>query len=173
VKPFDFGLSRALAVALVAALCLIACTPGLNWRLVELGHLSTLLPCKPDSASRRVALAGERLEMEMAGCQVAGALFAISRVQAADAEQAPAMMAALRTSSLAQLQTTAVHPVANSGDQQTSFDLLVDGKRPDGSALQARFKWQVYASEVYQIAVYADHLSPEQMEPLLSEARIR
>jgi hypothetical protein len=150
-----------------------ACTPTLNWREVQLGHLNTLLPCKPDTATRPIPLAGQTVAMEMAGCEVAGTLFAISRVKAGDASQAVALLAALRAASLTNVQMTAVHPQANSGDVQTSFDVLVDGKRVDGSALQVRFKWQVLGDEVYQIAAYAQSLKLEQTEPLLREVRLR
>jgi len=163
---------RAALTALVAC-ALVACSPSMNWRVVQLGHLSTLLPCKPDTATRQVVLAGQSHAMEMSGCEVAGALFAISRIEATDATQALALMADLRRSSLANVRAKAVHPVGNSGDAQTSFDVLVDGQRADGSALQARFRWQVYESGLYQIAAYGEHLGPEQTDSLMEEARIR
>lgn len=100
-------------------------------------------------------------------------MFAISRIQAGDAAQTPELMAALRQASLAQVQALAVHPQTTLGDAQTSLDVQVDGKRPDGSALKARFKWVLVGSEVYQIAAYADRLRTEQTEPLFSELRIR
>lgn len=152
---------------------LLACTPQLNWREVPLGRLTTLLPCKPDSASRSVALEGETVTMEMAGCEVSGALFAISRVQGRDAEQAQRLMGSLRRSSLANVGTLAVHPVANSGDAETSFDVQVDGRHTDGKPMQARFKWLLSGVEVYQIAAYADRLEAQQTDNLLREARVR
>jgi hypothetical protein len=161
------------AIACLLAICLLACTSSLNWRTVQLGQLSTLLPCKPDNATRVVSLAGLSVSMEMSGCEADGVLFAISRIQALDADQAGRLMAALRQASLAQVQTKAIHPVPNSGDAQTSFDVQVDGKRPDGSPLQARFKWLVAGTDVYQLAAYGAHLGAEQTEPLLSEARFR
>jgi hypothetical protein len=151
---------------------LLACSSGLNWRTVQLGQLITLLPCKPDNATRPVSLADTQVNMEMSGCEAGGVLFAISRIQATDATQAPQLMAALRQASLAQVQATAVHPIPNSGNAQTSFDMQVEGKRPDGSPLQARFKWLAAGRDVYQLAAYGAHLTAEQTEPLLSEARI-
>jgi hypothetical protein len=71
------------------------------------------------------------------------------------------------------VQTLAVHPQAQSGDAQASLDVLVDGQRRDGTALQARFKWLRAGSEVYQIAIYSERLRDEQMDPLISETRIR
>lgn len=162
-----------LVSLLLAGLAAVACTPSLNWREVPLGRLTTLLPCKPDRATRPVTLSGKSVTMEMAGCEAGGAMFAISRIQAGDAAQAPELMAALRQASLAQVQTRVVHPQTVMGDAQTSLDVLVDGKRPDGSALQARFQWVAEGSEVYQVAAYADRLRTEQTEPLFSELRIR
>ena len=158
---------------LLAVFAGVACAPALNWRVVQLGHLSTVLPCKPDTATRSVPLAGQTVSMDMAGCEVAGALFAISRLQAPDAAQAVNWMASLRAASLANVQMVKVQSQANSGDAQTSFDVLVDGKRQDGSSLQARFKWQVLGADVYQIAAYAPSLKSEQTEPLLRELQLR
>lgn len=163
---------RTIAV-LLALFSLQACSPGLNWRAVQLGHLSALLPCKPDSASRPVQLAGQSVTMEMSGCEAAGVLFAISRIQAADAARAPQLMAALRQATLAQVQAVAIHPLPDSGDAQTSFDVQVDGKRPDGVALQARLQWRVLGVAVYQIAAYGVHLDAAHTDPLISEARLQ
>ena len=165
--------ARTPAIACLLATCLLACTSSLNWRTVQLGQLSTLLPCKPDNATRAVSLAGTSVSMEMSGCEAAGVLFAISRIPAPDATQAGQLMAALRQASLALVQTKVIHPVDNTGDAQTSFDVQVDGQRPDGSPLQARFKWLVAGSDVYQLAAYGAQLTAEQTEPLLSEARFK
>jgi hypothetical protein len=159
--------------AMLLGIALGACTPALNWREVQLGQLRSLLPCKPDTAMRPVTLADIKVNLEVAGCEAGDALFAVSRIQAGDAAQAPQLMAAWRQASLAQIQMRAVHPVADSGDASSSFDLLADGNRTDGSALQARFKWLQRGNEVYQLAVYATHLLPEQTQPLLSEAQLR
>ena len=102
-----------------------ACTPALNWRTVQLGQLHTILPCKPDTATRPVPLAGQTVSMEMAGCEAAGALFTISRVRAADPPQAVAWMAALRAASLDSVNMTNVQAQSLSGDARTSFDVLV------------------------------------------------
>ena len=162
------------ALALLAGTCLLAaCAPSLNWREVQLGRLSTLLPCKPDTASRAVELGGQTLTMDMAGCEAGGALFAISRIQAGNPAQAAALMTSLREASLAHIAQAVVHPVANSGDALTSFDVQVDGRRADGTPLQARFKWLLADREVYQIAAYAERLRTEHTESLITEARIR
>lgn len=160
-------------VWLAACLLLGACTPALNWREVQLGRLSALLPCKPDAASRRVNLGGLTLPMEMVGCEAGGALYAISRLQADDPTQAALVLALLRKASRDKLAQAAVHPMPNSGDAMTSLDVQVDGRGADGRQLQARFKWLLAGQEVYQLAAYAEHLGAEQTDSLLTEARIR
>lgn len=161
-------------LAKLTGICLlVACAPSLNWRAVPLGHLSTLLPCKPDTASRPVNLGGQTLTMEMAGCEADGALFAISRIQAANPAQAAVLMTSLRAASLAHIAQAVVHPVDNSGDALTSFDVQVDGLRADGTPLQARFKWLLAGREVYQIAAYAERLRTEHTEGLITEARLQ
>jgi hypothetical protein len=162
----------AWAIEVALASVLAACSPQLNWREVQLGRLSTLLPCKPDKASRPVNLGGQDVVMDMEGCQAGPALYAISRVQANDATSAAALMAALREATLANLGRSVVHPLANTGDVLSSFDVQVDGHRADGAALQARLKWLVAGQEVYQIAAYAEHLSQDQTDNLLDEVRI-
>lgn len=168
------ALAKPAAYALLAiAALLAACNPQLNWREVRLGRLTTLLPCKPDTASRQIALEGQQLTMDMVGCEVGSALFAISRVQAQDDVQAAALMAALRRASLAVIAKPVVHPVANSGDAMSSFDIQVDGERANGALLQARFKWLLAGQEIYQIAAYAEQLGTAETENLLTAARIQ
>jgi hypothetical protein len=82
-------------------------------------------------------------------------------------------MSSLRRASLANIEKAVVHPAPNSGDVLTSFDVLVDGQRSDGTPLQARFKWLLAGLEVFQIAAYAERLRTEQTESLVTEARIR
>lgn len=172
MKPAMKGMgTQLLAAVLLAALA--ACSPSLNWREVQLGRLQTLLPCKPDSASRNVVLAGQNLSMEVMGCEAEGVLFAISMLRTADVAQAPALLAALRKASLDNVQMREAQSMANSGDADRSTDLLVQGQYPNGSSLQARFKWLQAGEEVYQIAAFAPRLASEQTDNLVSEARLR
>jgi hypothetical protein len=159
-----------LAVLLAGA---PGCTPSLNWRDVQLGGLTTLLPCKPDTAARDIVLKDRSYRMDMAGCEAGGAVFAISRVQAGSAAEAPILLETLRQASLALVQAKPAPATPAGALAPTGLDLQVDGARPDGSALQVHFRWLVQGTYVYQIAAYADQLLIEQTEPLLREARLR
>jgi hypothetical protein len=154
-------------------LILLGCSPALNWRVVELGQLQTMLPCKPDSAIRVVELSGMSVEMQMAGCEAMGVLFAVSHLRATDRGQANELLRALRQASLDNVRMREVRPVDANSNALTSMDLLAIGQGADGSALQARLKWLQSGLEIYQIAAYGAHLSTEQTDGLVSEARLR
>ncbi len=88
--------------ALVAA-SLAACTPAFNWREVgfEQADAAALLPCKPDRGTRPVQLAGQAMQMNMAGCEAGGAMFTVALVQVPLAEQANAVAAQWKASNKA------------------------------------------------------------------------
>lgn len=91
---------------LLVVLALSACSPALNWREVHLNRLTALLPCKPDQAQRVVHLAGQALALEMAGCEAAGGLFAISHLRVDAIHQVPEVLAAWRAGTLGNMQST-------------------------------------------------------------------
>ena len=159
--------------AITAVLALLACTQNLNWRVVHLANLRTMLPCKPDQVSRPIGLGGQTVNMDMMGCGVDKALFTVSHIQAADAAQAAGFLSQLRAASLASVAARRISPAANSGDAQHSLDVQVDGTRPTGTPVQARFKWLQQGQHIYQLAVYAEHLTEEQTETLLREAKLQ
>jgi hypothetical protein len=83
------------------------------------------------------------------------------------------MMAALREASLANMGKSVVYPIASTGSAKSSFDVMVDAQREDGTALQAHLKWLLMGREVYQIAVYAERLGKEQTDNFINEVRLR
>jgi hypothetical protein len=179
------------ALVLALATCAAGCSPALNWREVPLEGLVALLPCKPDHAERRVQLGSQNTVLQMSGCEAAGALYAISHVHIADAAQVDATRAAWRQSTLTNLQASAIRtqslPLAKSlpGKAQAratgsataadaAFDVeKMDGKRPDGAAVQAQLAWLAKGQDIYHVAVYGAKLDKEQSELLFSELRLQ
>ena len=166
-------------VLLLAVLALFACSPALNWREVPLNRLTAFLPCKPDRAQRTVNLGSQAVEMDMAGCEAAGGLFAVSHLRLSAPSQAAEVLAAWRTGTLRSMQSTAVtelpwRPVAGAGASALPPVLLeATGQRADGSTVQARLAWLVDGVDMFHIAVYAPHLSPDMTETLFSEFKLQ
>ena len=155
----------------MGVILLLGCSPELNWRTEHVGELSTLLPCKPDRATRPILLNGQTVEMEMAGCEVAGTLFTISRIDAGDAAKAQALLSPLRRASLESIHATAVHAMPNSGDAHSSLDVRADGSNPGGKAVQTRLKWLLRGNVIFQVAAYGQQLQTQVDENLFGEIR--
>jgi hypothetical protein len=160
------------SVGAMVPLVLLGCSPELNWRAEHVGELRTMMPCKPDRVTRPIFLSGQTIEMEMAGCEAAGALFAISRIQVEDADKAQALLSPLRTASLESMHATVVHAMPNSGDAGHSLDVRAEGIDPTGNAVRARLKWLLKGNVIFQVAVYGPREQIQVDENLFGEIRL-
>lgn len=133
------------SLLLLALLC-TACSPALNWRETRLTNASlvALLPCEPDHATRSVPLGGVPTELTMAGCDAAGATFAIM-VAEVPAAQAGSLLAGWRTATLANIhardiQTQAFLPRGVLAVPE-SVRVTASGQRADGRPVAAQAVW--------------------------------
>ena len=166
----------AWAASALASLGLAACSPALNWRNTALGELSFTLPCKPDRAQRTVPLAGQKLDMEMVGCEADGALFAVSRVGVPPGGDAEQLQAQWQAASLLQMQaqgSPVLAPLSTSAQALPLSGLAASGKAGDGRAVQARLAWVAAGTDVYHFAVYAARITPEMAEPFFDGVKAR
>jgi len=163
--------------AVAAVLCnflLAACEPTFNWREVRANStdLIAMLPCKPDRATRPVSLAGQSLELTMAGCEAGGATFAVSHATLADPSRANEVLAQWRQVTLANLQAAAPRDAAFSVkgalDLPASVQTVAVGRRADGLPVLAHAAWFARGAQVFHAVVYADKLSPEVAETFFS-----
>ena len=165
-------------IALLAGFCVVGCSPALNWRQVPIGGLSSLLPCKPDSASRMVAFASTQLLVKMLGCEASGALFAISQTRASSNLQAQQVMQQWQQAALAKMHAATVQALPAKplkghadGTPQAQVMLQVSGFREDGAPVQAQFLWRVIDTEIYHWVVYAEKIDSERVEPLFNSTQ--
>jgi hypothetical protein len=79
------GMKKFLScvVLFCGLLALTACQPSLNWRASQLegASLRFELPCKPDRAVRAVNMAGQALDLAVAGCEADDAVWAVMSTQ--------------------------------------------------------------------------------------------
>jgi hypothetical protein len=88
------------AVALIGASCLVACSPALNWRQMDLAEADGLrvrFPCKPDRIERSLRLDGvaQPLRMAMWSCEAAGATWVLSATRLDSATEVSPTLRAL------------------------------------------------------------------------------
>lgn len=164
-----------LPALLACILTLSACSPALNWRESPAGPdgaLKTLLPCKPDRASRPQQLAGETVELHMLGCEADGLLFAVSWADVKEVNRTGPALAQWQAAMLAALQagTPQLQPFALKGAsaQPAAVRLSASGQRPDGRAVQAQGVWFARGSLVFHAVVYGERLGAEASDTFFS-----
>lgn len=174
-------MNKSCCIALLAVTA--ACTPALNWRDVAVDRLRVNLPCKPDRAQRPVLLQNTSLELDMAGCEAAGALFAVSHVKAPAGSSAKELLGAWQLATLENMQiknaaaalasyNSTLDNKANAAIGQVE-PLQASGTNANGRAVQARLVWFVSGNDIYHLALYADTFTSEITEPLFSQAKLQ
>jgi hypothetical protein len=112
--------------------------------------------------------------MEMAGCEAAGALYAVSRIETPAGAGQQAALNVWYAASLAKLGDTR-QPILPAPAMLGGLPTLSaegSGRQRDGSVLQARFRWVLQEHALLLWAVYAPVLSTEMTEPFFSEIKI-
>jgi len=166
--------SRSVLTALFLA-GLGACTPTLNWREVTVDRLTVLLPCKPDRAQRTVKFGPDDVVLEMVGCEVGNALYAVSHVQVKHAGAITDVVQQWQAVALGNLRATPPQtlPWPAPKGASAAVRLAASGQRPNGDTLQAQLAWFSVGADIYHVAVYAPKLTPEHSDTLLSDLKIQ
>lgn len=167
---YRFGL-----YSLIMVLGLVSCTPALNWRAVNLDGISTWLPCKPDRAQRELEIGGQKIQMEMMGCEAQGVMYAVSHARVPNASESQAVTVAWQNASFKQMlagtpQQTVFQTRGEKSATGQFFKLT--GARSNGQVLEAQLAWLVFGNEIYHLAMYAQAISSEQADPFFSEVKI-
>lgn len=160
----------------IAALAwgLVACAPALDWRefVPEGSGLGVSFPCQPDHHERVVTLAGARLPMHMLVCSADATTFAISFVDVVDPAAVASVLSALQALAVGNLQGSASPPapwqVKGMTPNPASVRLSVDGRLPDGAAVQAHAAFFVRGLRVYQATVIGARPAPPVVDTFMS-----
>jgi hypothetical protein len=171
---------RLFTLALL--LSLAACNPALNWRETRLdpSSLVALLPCKPDRGTRTVPLGGPPVVLHMAGCEAAGATFAVMVAQLDAAGGAGEALAGWKKVTLANMRARAVSEVpfqpAGALLLPESVRVTATGQRPDGQPVQAQAVWLARSSgagvQIVHAVIYADAVPADVADTFFSGLRL-
>jgi hypothetical protein len=136
---------RAVLAAAAGLAC--ACTPALNWRELPVGESAKAsFPCRPQSDTRAVTLAGRPVQMQLKACEADQVLWAVTTAQVADAGQAPEALAELRRSLVANM-------AGNESLVPGTARVHIVGRHEDGSTLWARAAFLSSGREVVQLVM--------------------
>jgi hypothetical protein len=158
---------------MLSSVLLAACSPALNWREVRFdGGLKALLPCKPDRGSRQMPLVGKMVEMQMVGCEAAGAMFAVAHVELDDASEVDAAQTAWQAAMLANMQAAGsqleTYKPKGAATAPKPVRLTAQGRRADGKAVVAQGTWFSQGKHLYHAVIYADKVGTDVAEPFFS-----
>lgn len=139
-----------------------ACTPALNWREVRFestdgSTLKAVLPCKPDTATRKQQLGGIQVDLSMMGCVANETTFTLSRMPLVNPLDAPKVLAAWQAAAAANVKAnpapSMTATVAGAGAWPIASRVTLTG-----AATQAHMLWFAKQSStgltLYQAAVY-------------------
>jgi hypothetical protein len=161
------------------AFALVACTPVLDWResRPEGSQARLMFPCKPASHARRVALAGETIEMSMFACSAGDTVYALSFADVEDPSRVGAALSELTRAVSANVQSTsaaASAPVSVTGmtPHPQSAQWRLAGRLPDGRAVQERAALFSHGTRVYQATMLGATLDTEAQENFFGSLRV-
>ena len=146
-----------------------ACTPALNWREVRFestdgSTLKAVLPCKPDTATRKQQLGGIQVDLSMMGCMANETTFTLSRMPLANPLDAPKVLAAWQAAAAANVK---VNPVPSTATTVSGAGAWPPAARVTltGAATQAHMRWFAKQTSsgltLYQAALYGKQPSNE------------
>ncbi len=163
----------------VVVLALTGCTPALNWRELrpEGSQVLLMLPCKPASHARRVALAGDSFEMSMFACSAGETVYALSFADVKDPARVGAALDELGRAAQSNLLSpsgaaSALATVAGMTPQSQSAQWRLSGRLPDGRAVQERVVLFSHGTRVYQATMLGAALDAEAQETFFGALRV-
>lgn len=158
-----------------------ACTPALNWREVRFestdgSTLKAVLPCKPDTATRKQQLGGIQVDLSMMGCVANETTFTLSRMPLVNPLDAPKVLAAWQAAAAANVKAnpapSMTATVAGAGAWPIASRVTLTG-----TTTQAHMLWFAKQSldglTLYQAAVYGKQPNNEALTSFFESLQLQ
>jgi hypothetical protein len=134
-----------------------------------------MLPCKPASHARKVRLAGAETELTLYACTAGGVTWAIAFADLGDPARVGPALQELRDAALANLGASASQTLALKVEGATpnpvSTRMSLQGKLPDGQAVQEEVAVFTRGTRVYQATCIGEHLPADGVETFFASLR--
>ena len=167
-----------LPMVLAASLMLMACSPALDWREFqpEGSGIVVTFPCKPDRHVRTVKLAVQTVRMEMLVCAADETQFALSFIDVDEPAKVKAALVELQDLAAGNLAATRreTQPAAVPGmtPHPEAARLRLEGRQPDGGALQEQAAFFAKGLRVYQATVLGRRMRADAADTFLGGLRL-
>jgi hypothetical protein len=164
---------------MLLGLALAACTPALDWResRPEGSQARLMFPCKPASHARRVAIAGETVEMSMFACSAGETVYALSFADVKDPARVGAALDDLGRAAQSNLQSSSgavseAARVAGMTPHPQSVQWRLAGRLPDGRDVQERVVLFSHGTRVYQATMLGAKLDAAAEDSFFGALRV-
>jgi len=163
----------------LAALLLSACAPELDWRELRPAGTSVqvLMPCKPTSHARRVALAGAEVEMALYACRAGDATWALAHADLVDPGRVGAALDELARAAQRNLASAdaSAQPAAVPGmtPNPGARRWRVEGRLPDGRAVVETVVLFAHGTRVVQASVIAERADAAALATFVESLRVK
>jgi hypothetical protein len=171
--------ARIWPALLLASWSAAACAPTLDWREVRLSGSAVvgMLPCKPNTSARTVALGGRSLRLSMQACKAGEWTWALAVVDAEDPHKVGEVLEALRQSLQANLDgrvtARAEAQVRGATPHAAAAQTSLVGRRPDGEAVHARLLLFVHGTQVFEAIVMGARRPDATADPFFEALQVR
>ena len=173
IRAFQRFATACLGIAMVA------CAPALDWREVRPGGSAVrlMLPCKPASHARTVTLADRRVEMSMYACSAGDVTYALAFADMADPAAVTPALQELARSARDNLGASApaassVLSVPGMTPNAQSAQWRIDGRLPDGRAVQEQMVLFAHGTRVHQATMVGARIDADASETFFSSLAV-
>lgn len=173
---------RALAALLLISgglgAGLVACTPALDWRDTRPDGTALQLqfPCKPTTQRRDVPLAGVRVNLALHACAAAGQTWGLAVADVLEPARVGPALAELAASAAANVGASAGQSqalqVPGATPNAASIRRRLQGRLPDGRAVQMELAVFVHGTQVFQATVLGDAVGEDAASGFFGSLRL-
>ncbi|MDO9074336.1 MAG: hypothetical protein Q7U73_13835 [Rubrivivax sp.] len=170
--------TRALCVALLACAGLPGCAPALDWRDVrpEGSALQLQFPCRPTTQRRDVPLAGARVNLALHACAAGGQTWGLAVADVVEPARVGPALTELAATAGGNVGAVAGQPLAlkvpGATPNDASIRLRLQGRLPDGTAVQMHVAVFARGTLVYQATVLGDAVPDEAAQTFFASLRL-
>lgn len=166
------------ACALASGALLSACAPTLDWRDLrpEGSAMQLQFPCKPTTQRRDVPLAGVRANLALHACTAGGQTWGLAVADLGDPARVGTALSELAEAAATNLGASApvggVLQVPGATPNGQSRRVRLQGRSPDGTALQMELAVFARGTQVYQASVLGQTLAADAADGFFASMRV-
>ena len=170
--------SRVPAAVLAACAGLLGCAPALDWRDTrpEGSALQLQFPCRPTTQRRDVPLAGVRVNLALHACAAGGQTWGLAVADVVEPARVGLALAELAAAAGSNLGAAAGQPLAlkvpGATPNDASTRLRLQGRLPDGKAVQMQLAVFARGTQVFQASVLGEAVPDEAAQTFFASLRL-